>query len=201
MEIIFIIFVISIMLILLGAAGIFKIFINDQKNFFNNTLDKILNESYKITAPVKKIKKKISFREKYKDVNLPVVSIKILNNEYDFILDTGANFNALDINQFKRIIKENDIDIDLSLLESNLQNNGSIIVGLGGEQSNVKDVNLQFNIEDIEFNEVFSLIDIGSALEAHGKKDHILCGVMGSEFFEKNKWKIDFEELVIWMNK
>lgn len=145
-----------------------------------------------------KNKNKISFEKKYKDVGLPVITVNILNNSYDFILDTGANFNALDKSQFMRILSENNIEMDLSKIEDS--ESGITVTGVGGSQTNVKDVKMTLNISELEFEEIFTLIDIKEALHQHGRGVHQLCGVIGSDFFDRHNWQIDFKDLVVWIN-
>lgn len=145
----------------------------------------------------RKKKKAISFKDKYIDIGLPVVSTKILNNQYDFILDTGANFNALDKKKFQEIVKDNNLNIDISKI--NEETNDIIVTGVGGEQQNIKDVSIELSIEDLNFIETFSLVDIGGALETYSRGAYNLCGVLGAAFFEKHQWQLDFKDLVVLM--
>lgn len=146
-----------------------------------------------INSKYKEKYKKISFKKKYIDIGLPIITIKILENEYDFIVDTGANFNALDKTQFRRIVLENNLNLNLSTSDDN----GDVtVIGVGGTQQHIKDVNIEISIDDVKMEEEFSLVDIKDALKAYSKNSHSLCGVLGSSFLERHKWQIDFKELI-----
>lgn len=199
MEIGITIFIIGLALTcILGSGFVTKLLIKEiKKERVNNVSDKI-NKVREDEEPVG-LREFISFKKKYDHVGLPVIAIKILDNEYDFILDTGANFNALDKNEFKRIVQENNIDVDLSKLDSG-DTNDVVVTGVGGQQQNIKEVKIPLTISDLDFEEVFSLVDIGPALSQYGSEDIRLCGVIGSDFFERYNWQIDFKDLVVWLD-
>lgn len=165
-----------------------------QEKYQLHILDK-LNKQYKTQ------KKRLSFVKDYLATSMPIVTIRLFKNEYKFILDTGADFNALDREAFERIIKENNLSISMKDLEEGMPVvGGEEVFGVGGIQSSVRNIELPFVCDEQEFREEFSIVSIGAPLKAYEDKGIKLCGVIGSPFFNKNKWILDFEELVVWTN-
>lgn len=162
---------------------------NDE---FKSDIMRMLN-AYKLE------KKKISFRKEYEITNMPIITLKMYDNYYKFILDTGADFNALDSSALDRIVSENNLKLNKDdLKQGDDVVGGDTVVGVGGVQTGIKDVQLPFECDDSEFEEIFSVVSIGAPLSAYEKHGIKLCGVIGSPFFEKNKWVLDFDELVVW---
>ena len=118
---------------------------------------------------------------------MPLIKLKINGKLEWFLLDTGANDNYLKESYFNTI--ENK-PIALSESKTNDSNNemtvNNYLFDLSYNKSMFKDE--QFSVTTLNtFNELFRGYDI--------------VGIIGSPFFEKNKWAFDFDQLVVWVNK
>lgn len=121
---------------------------------------------------------------------LPLVIVKVFNLELCFLLDTGSNRNIIDervYNHFKdklNIVGENE---EVSTLQS---------LSKGFE------LEIPFLFEGSDYNETFictgridgfDLIEEESGIQIHG--------ILGSNFLLKYGWVIDFDNMMVSLNK
>lgn len=193
MEILLVIILVLVLVTPFFINSIISQKISKQGEKFNTNILEVL-QNIKINN-----KNKISFKKDFEITSMPILTVKMFKNEYKFILDTGADFNALDKTAFERIIAENDLEIiPEDLTDGQDVVGGQEVFGCNGVETNIKNIGLPFTCDNKDFFEVFSLVSIGAPLNAYEAYGINLCGVIGSPFFEKNKWVLDFDNLVVW---
>ena len=130
---------------------------------------------------------KVCFKKGFKKCGLPLIKLKINGKLEWFLLDTGANANYLKQSYFDTIELKPKM---IGLTKSNDSNNEL--------QTSDYKFSLSYNKADLG-EEKFSVTTLNTFNELfHG---YNIVGIIGSPFFERNKWSFDFEELVVWINK
>lgn len=132
-----------------------------------------------------------SIKESLDLVGLPIITFELLKNDnsvekMNFILDTGATCSF--INKKWEDILETSEDISYDS-----------ITGFGGTVEDVvsKKVTLYYN--DKEFNEVFCFVDLEDSFNEVKQNTGVqLHGIVGSNFFSKYRYIIDFNDLKIY---
>lgn len=151
----------------------FKYHFNSLKFTTNN-----FNETIKIN------------QDSFNKTGMPLIKVKIKNESFNLLLDSGANCNILNLDAFK-------------LIDDNTFNkiNVSNFIGAGGEVNNEGfKVNIEFKQKQRKFNEHFEIRDMSQAFNPIKLKDKIqIDGILGAPFFNSYKWTLDFENLVIWI--
>lgn len=127
---------------------------------------------------------KISFRETMDLVELPIITFKVGENKYNFLLDTGASLCIVDSNVLD------------TMNHQQLEGEGTVY-GIGGKETEVTYVRVALKYKEVEYADTFQVLDLsttfGALKEEHGVNLH---GVLGNSFFQKYKYVIDFDELV-----
>lgn len=135
----------------------------------------------------KKNASKISFRESMDLVELPIVTFYCGKNKLNFLLDTGSNDSfinkkALDGLEYKK-----------------LTNTGEAY----GMEGNVVPVSLcRMNIyyRENKFEELFCINDLSQAFSNIKNETGVtIHGILGSKFFEKYKYVLDFKNLIAYL--
>lgn len=128
-------------------------------------------------------------KEDFNKSGCPLIEIKINENSYKMLLDSGANINIFDYNAFKEF---EDSTTDKSESSGFLTASDNI-------SNNVFKSNVTFKIKQKKFTESFEVLDMSGAFNAIENRDGVrIHGVLGSMFFQSHKWSLDFEDLVIW---
>lgn len=141
---------------------------------------------------IKKVnKKKLSFKEALDLTDLPVVTFIVNGKKLNFVLDSGATHS---------VINETLVD-ELGLTIENFEDFGIDINTASGNillNKYVK-VSLQYDNKRI-FNETLLVINMteqfNSIKESTGVNVH---GLLGSDFFSKNKFIIDYDILAAYV--
>lgn len=126
----------------------------------------------------------ISFRQGFDLTELPIVTLYQGNVKLNFVLDTGSSISVIDKKVLKDIkYKETDQSIPLVGIEGNLNSR------------DICQIELEYKGKKYECD--CSVIDLTKAFatlkESHGVTLH---GLLGSQFFNKYKYVLDFEELI-----
>lgn len=126
----------------------------------------------------------ISFSPGFVSPNIPIATFRQGNKELNFILDTGSDNNVIDKNALNSI--EHTID---ETKQINLS-------GVGGVQcAQICDISFQY--DDKEYTEQFLISDLNEAFTLLRKCHAIpLHGMLGSCFMQKNKFVLDFNNMV-----
>lgn len=132
-------------------------------------------------------KYRVCFKKGFKKCGLPLIKLKINGKLEWFLLDTGANSNVLKESYFNSLEEKPEI-----LGEQKHNNTDNEI------QSLVIELDLSYN--KVKFGlEKFNIIKLGTFENTWN--GYNIVGIIGSPFFERNKWAFDFENLVVWINR
>lgn len=131
---------------------------------------------------VEEYNKGIPFDESYKDVGIPVITLTNNGKQFNFLVDTGANYCIINEPHLKEFeYKE-------------LKGEGTIF-GMEGNVQKTNFVQASLYYEKDEFVASFQVLDISGALDRINKQHGITVhGILGSEFLEENRSKINFIE-------
>lgn len=136
----------------------------------------------------RKNRSKISFKESMDLTELPVVTFYNGDKKLNFLLDTGSNLSHINSSV-------------LTNLEYERTDNSTEIVGMEGnslECSSFCKMNISYKNQ--KFNEEFSIIDLDKAFETVKKESGVqIHGILGSRFFEKYRYILDFNELIAYI--
>ena len=143
-----------------------------------------INSLYQIN---KKNKSKISFKESMDLTELPVITFVNNNVKLNFLLDTGSNNSLIN----KSI---------LNMLDYKELDGTSKLIGVEG--NNIKNSICEMKIEykDYIFDTTFNIADLDTPFNVIKQEDGVqLHGILGSLFFQKYKYILDFQSLIAYM--
>ena len=126
----------------------------------------------------------ISFKQSFELTDLPLVTFYQGENRFNFLLDTGSNTCIIDSNVLNKLqYKETD--------------GKSSLYGLEGDKKVQSRCLITLTYKNDEY-ECDCIINDMSAAFTHFKQECgvTLHGILGSEFFNKYKYVIDFNELI-----
>lgn len=131
----------------------------------------------------------------FEKTNYPIIKMKIRNKYKYFLLDSGANINALSKDVLTSIMKKED--------SLKIVGNGQVL-GIGAtEDVAIPVIEETISVGRDKFIEEFRVIDNWEATrKAMSKAAGVeIVGLLGAEFFQRAKWVLDFESLVVWVKK
>lgn len=135
----------------------------------------------------KKNESKISFREAMDLVELPIVTFYNGSKKLNFLLDTGCTNSIINESVLPEVnYKETDSTISTFGMEGNSIDSSMCIINIYYRKNNFED---EFSI--INMDEAFNRIKAESGVQIHG--------ILGSKFFEKYKYVLDFKDLIAYM--
>lgn len=149
-------------------------------------------ELTKIKAMIRKFIKRlfgkkyeeISFRQSYDLTELAIITFYQGDNKINLILDSGSSDNIIDKSalaklEYEKVDKEGEI------------------IGLTGNISKTEVCNLKVTYKNTEYEYPYMVADLREPFERL-KKTHgvTLHGIIGTNFFNKYKYVLDFEKLV-----
>lgn len=130
-----------------------------------------------------------SFEDYFERTKTPMIIVHLYGKKCRFLLDSGAHQNCLDI-QFLYTIKDKLKGKTMAEGDKIQVGNGAIMDSYG--------MQVRFNIRNMEFNEDFLVSDLKGLREFSNREGLNITGILGSEFFDKHKWKIDFDKYIVW---
>ena len=132
---------------------------------------------------IKKEKTKISFKEGLDLTELPIVTFYHKDIKLHFLLDTGSNISYIDSSI-------------LDKLDAKDSNEVSNTIGVEGNEIRTHHYIIEVNYKNQFFEEKFGAVDLSATFSAIEEESGIrLHGILGSKFFEKYKYILDFKEL------
>lgn len=143
---------------------------------------------------VEKIKEKnksmISFREAMEFLELPLATFYSSDEKkLHFLLDTGSNRSYIDKSVLKGLT---DYEI--------LKGKGVEVMSAEGNKSKQEECSLTISYKGLKFEETFGVLDLSKSFniikEERGVTIH---GILGSNFFAKYEYILDFKELVAYI--
>lgn len=140
-----------------------------------------------VIAGVRKKSSEISFREAMDLAELPVITFYNGDKKINFLLDTGSNISYLNESIVSSLVTESTGE------ESN-------IIGIEGNKVNCKICKMIIRRKNQEFKEEFSIADLDKAFSIVKKESGVqIHGILGSRFFEKYKYVLDFKDYVAYV--
>lgn len=126
----------------------------------------------------------ISFKAGFDLTDLPVVTFHQGDKRFNFLLDTGSNCNIID----KNILSE---------IKSKPVQSNDTLFGLEGHKTAVDKCEITLYFNDKGYTYDYIINDMSEPF-GHLKADNgvTLHGILGSRFFNKFKYVLDFEKLI-----
>lgn len=135
---------------------------------------------------------KVSFKKHFSKINVPLIKMKINGKLRYFLVDTGSEMNILGSEIFKTLPKESyskvmGQSVSVTGFTGKTEEKPVILTNLSFKNDKYEDIS--FIISDITC--IFNYIKDNSKIE--------IAGILGSCFFNKYRWSIDFNERCIWI--
>ena len=131
-----------------------------------------------------KKKEIMSFREAMDLVELPIVTFYNKDTKVNFLLDTGSDLSYIN----KSILPS---------LEYKEVNESKNIISVGGNTQSLGCCNMTFTYKNQEFIDKFYISDLDEAFGVIKAETGVqIHGILGSKFFSKYKYILDFESLI-----
>jgi len=130
----------------------------------------------------------ICFKDSIKNCGVPIIKLKINNKYESFLIDSGASGNYISEKYYNKLkIKPQII--------------GTVNVSNTTSTAAFNTVKISLSINKMLFeNEEFSIMPL-DIFESETFSEYKIIGIISSPFFEKYKWTIDYDDLVIWTKK
>lgn len=147
----------------------------------------IIKVSKDVKEEEQKHKSKVSFFETYKLTGLPIITMKSGKKDVNFMVDTGSSNSFIDSSLIP--------DIDVTELPCIGK-----VAGLGKKVLETHFYNIKLNLrEKLDFEFEFQAFDFSSTIPE--QKGIEINGILGSDFFDKYKYVIDFKEYIAYTRK
>lgn len=126
----------------------------------------------------------MSFREAMDLTNLPIVTFYQGDKKFNFLLDTGATLSV--INQAA-----------LESITHTTTNETGELYGVDGVKREVSYASINLAYKNKDYTEEFQVLDMQEAIDQVKAESGVnMVGIIGSEFFRKYKYILDFDELI-----
>lgn len=131
----------------------------------------------------------MSFREAMDLTSLPIVTFYQGDKKFNFLLDTGATLSI--INQAA-----------LESITHTTTNETGELYGVDGVKREVSYASINLAYKNKDYTEEFQVLDMQEAINQVKAESGVnMVGIIGSEFFRKYKYILDFDELVAYSKK
>ena len=149
----------------------------------------------------------VSFEDSYNRCGMPLIFIEVTNMKgfgFEFLIDTTTKYNWIrpDFIEFFTIEPEtlvafNADEIDISVLNDVFKNQGTFNARIkNNECKEFEKVNFNFRHEGITYSEMFL---INPTLDVFDKHQEVqIVGILSGKFLKRNKWVIDYNQLLIY---
>ena len=145
--------------------------------FIANTIDDIR----------KRNNSKISFKEAMDLVELPVVTFYNGDTKLNFLLDTGSNVSYIN-NSIIPFLAHEKIGKEMNT------------IGIEGNKVSNQFCKMSVTYKNQVFEEEFSIANLDEAFDVVKQESGVqIHGILGSKFFEKYKYILDFKELTAYI--
>lgn len=134
-------------------------------------------------------RKRISFKEAIDLVELPVVTFISNGRKLNFLLDTGANNSILNESVAKSMkLKLEEFDgVETNTAGGNINLNTIVNLDIKYDEKRV-------------YNESFLISNMDEAFNSVKEETGVMIhGILGSNFFTRNKYIIDFDSLALFV--
>lgn len=134
----------------------------------------------------------LSFKESLDLVELPIVTFNCGKKKLNMILDTGATSCVLD----SRVLETLDKD---KVKDTNCKD---VVYGIEGKPVDVPIMDIEFSYSGLNFTESFLINDMSAAFDGVKKESGVkIHGLIGSNFFTKNKYILDYNKMIFYSKK
>lgn len=131
-------------------------------------------------------KRVISFRESLDLAGLPVITFNQGKKKFNFLFDTGATNSVIN----STVLKD--------LKYTPISDYKCEVYGMEGNAQYVDIVTIDFK-RDITFSDEFQVIDMSSAFDSVKAETGVtISGILGNTFFQKYKYVIDYEQMIVY---
>lgn len=131
-------------------------------------------------------KRIISFRESFDLTGLPVITFNQGKNKYNFLFDTGATnsvINSAVLNKIKHDVVEG-AQCEVYGMEGSVQTANFVTIELS---------------RDMKFSDDFQAVDMSVAFDQVKAETGVtIVGILGNTFFQKYKYVIDYEQMIVY---
>lgn len=135
----------------------------------------------------KKNDSKISFRESMDLTELPVVTFYNGEKKLNFLLDTGSNVSHINSSV-------------IHLLDHTKTDQKTDTIGMEGNKVSNDICKMTVYYRNQRFEEDFIISDLNDAFDIIKQEDGVqIHGILGSKFFEKYRYVLDFSELIAYI--
>ena len=163
------------MILILGIVGVVILVLVIA--FIINTIDDIR----------KRNNSKISFKEAMDLVELPVVTFYNGDTKLNFLLDTGSNVSYINSSIIPLLVHEKT-DKEMNT------------IGIEGNKVSNQFCKMSVTYKNRVFEEEFSIADLDEAFGVVKQESGVqIHGILGSKFFERYKYVLDFKELIAYI--
>lgn len=126
----------------------------------------------------------ISFKESMDLTELPVVTFYNHGKKLNFLIDTGSNISSVARSALAT-------GVDYKIVNKKID-----AFGVEGVKVNNPICEMKVTYKNLEFDEEFCVADLDEAFDIVKKESGVqIHGILGSKFFEKYKYVLDFKEL------
>lgn len=130
---------------------------------------------------------KISFKEAMDLVELPVVTFYNGDKKLNFLLDTGSNVSYINSSI-------------IPLLDHEKTDKEMNIIGIEGNKVSSQFCKMSVTYKNQVFEEEFSITDLDEAFSVVKQESGVqIHGILGSKFFERYRYVLDFKELIAYI--
>lgn len=130
---------------------------------------------------------KISFKEAMDLVELPVVTFYNGDKKLNFLLDTGSNVSYINSSI-------------IPLLDHEKTDKEMNTIGIEGNKVSNQFCKMSVTYKNQVFEEEFSIADLDEAFSVIKQESGVqIHGILGSKFFERYKYVLDFKELIAYI--
>lgn len=131
-------------------------------------------------------KRAISFRESFDLSGLPVITFNQGKRKFNFLFDTGATNSVINSTVLDKV------------KYTKLEGYQCEVYGMEGNVQNVEMVTIDFK-RDIEFSDDFQVVDMSAAFDSVKAETGVtISGILGNTFFQKYKYVIDYEQMIVY---
>lgn len=131
----------------------------------------------------------MSFKEAMDLVDLPVITFYNGGKKFNFLLDTGATFSVIDSNVLD------------NFSHKKLDDEGTLY-GMEGNRITVSYIRALLEYKGMNYEEDFQVVDMSAAFnQVKAESGVTLSGILGSLFFRRYQYILDFESLIAYSKK
>lgn len=131
----------------------------------------------------------ISFGPGFALTELPIISLYQGKEHFNFLLDTGSNDSIIDSNI-------------LNKLEYDMSDKQNSLIGMEGNKEIVSICNITLSYNGVDFPYEYNIRDMSAAFGSIKTESGVtLHGIIGSKFFNKYKYVLDFDSLIAYAKR